>query len=154
MATLGSLGGCAALWVLGRRGGEALLKRRFGSERVSATRDAFRRWDILALAIPALLPPPMPFKIFVLCSGVFGVSFPRFALTLVVSRGLRYTAWAWLGLAYGEQAMGLLRRFDAWFAARLPFALAAAGVAVLAWLLLRAGRRRRAAAQDGPGGLL
>ena len=51
-ATLGSLAGCTALWYLGRRGGEALLVKRFGEKRVEQTRAAFRRWDVLALAVP------------------------------------------------------------------------------------------------------
>jgi len=154
MATLGSLAGCSALWVLARRGGEALLFRRFGPERVARTRQAFRRWDVLALAIPAVLPPPMPFKIFVLCAGVFGVSFRRFAVTLILARGLRYVGWAYVGMRYGEQAMGLLRRFDAWFAERLPLMGALALACAVLWLCLRAERRRRAAAEAGPGGLL
>lgn len=146
MATLGSVAGCSALWLVARRGGEALLSRRFGAERVARTREAFRRWDVLALAIPALLPPPMPFKIFVLGSGVFGISFQRFVLTLLVARGVRYLAWAFVGLRYGDQAMGLLRRFDAWFAARLPYILALLVTATALWLLARAERRRREAA--------
>lgn len=149
MATLGSLAGCSVLWLVARRGGEALLYRRFGAERVVRTREAFRRWDVLALAVPALLPPPMPFKIFVLCSGVFGISFQRFALTLLVARGVRYLAWAFVGLRYGDQAMVLLRRFDAWFAEHLPLMLVLLGVAMLAWLLARAGKRRREARASG-----
>jgi len=116
-ATLGSLAGCSALWYIGRRGGEAFLVRRFGRDRVDRTRSTFKKWDILALAIPAMLPPPMPFKIFVLSSGVFGVPFRRFAATLVVARGLRYTFWGLMGATYGTEALALLKRFDAWFAA-------------------------------------
>lgn len=150
MATLGSLAGCSALWILARRGGEALLLRRFGAERVARTREAFRRWDVLALALPAVLPPPMPFKLFVLCAGVFGISFQRFAITLIVARGLRYIAWAAVGVRYGDQAMGLLRRFDVWFAARLPWILALAGAATALWLLARARSRRSAMIADRP----
>lgn len=114
-ATLGSLAGCSALWYIGRRGGEAFLIRKFGRDRVDQTRSTFKKWDILALAIPAMLPPPMPFKIFVLSSGVFGVPFRRFAATLVVARGLRYVFWGFMGATYGAEALALLKRFDAWF---------------------------------------
>src|SRR5207245_1761824 len=58
MATLGSLAGCSVLWEIGRRGGEPLLERRFGKAQVARTRTAFERWDLLALIVPALLPPP------------------------------------------------------------------------------------------------
>jgi membrane protein YqaA with SNARE-associated domain len=151
MATLGSVAGCAALWALGRRGGEAILVKRFGAERVEKTRAAFHRWDVLALALPAVLPPPMPFKIFVLSAGVFGFPWRRFALTLFVARGLRYTAWAVAGAVYGDEALEVLRRTDAWFSrnvalvAAVSVALAAIGFAV--WFL----RRRRRAAAPGVG---
>jgi membrane protein YqaA with SNARE-associated domain len=143
-ATLGSLAGCTVLWYVGRRGGEPLLARRFGQERVDRSRQAFRRWDVLALAVPALLPPPMPFKIFVLSAGVFGFPFRRFAATLLVARGVRYAVWAVLGVLYGDEALAFLRAFDEWFKARALVLLAAAGAVVvvgLAWWLVR----RRAA---------
>jgi membrane protein YqaA with SNARE-associated domain len=114
-ATFGSLAGCSALWYIGRRGGEAFLVRRFGRERVDQTRATFKKWDILALAIPAMLPPPVPFKIFVLSSGVFGLPFRRFAITLIVARGLRYVFWGVMGAMYGDEALALLKRFDRWF---------------------------------------
>jgi membrane protein YqaA with SNARE-associated domain len=144
MATLGSFGGCAVLWWLGRRGGEALLARRFGRERAERARAAFRRWDILALAVPALLPPPMPFKIFVLASGVFGFPFLRFATTILVSRGLRYASWSVLGLIYGQPALEMLRAIDAWSERRMPAILGvllALTAAASLYLLRRRGRR-------------
>lgn len=142
MATLGSLAGCSVLWLLAKRGGEPFLERRFGAERVARARAAFRRYDVLALAVPAVLPPPMPFKLFVLGAGVFGISFQRFALTLVLARGLRYVAWSFVGIRYGDAAMALLRSFDLWFAERLPWILALLAAATALWFLARAHRRR------------
>jgi len=139
-ATVGSLAGCSALWYVGRRGGEALLVRKFGRDRVDRTRSTFTKWDILALAIPAMLPPPMPFKIFVLSSGVFGVPYRRFAVTLIVARGLRYVFWGVMGATYGDEALALLKRFDAWFelhGAVILSILAALVIAVVAVLYLR-----------------
>jgi membrane protein YqaA with SNARE-associated domain len=150
-ATLGSLAGCSALWYLGRRGGEALLVRRFGPERVERTRAAFRRWDVLALAVPAIAPPPMPFKIFVLSAGVFGLPYRRFAATLVVARGLRYAFWGFLGAVYGPRALVVLQRVDAWF--RAHWAAVLGGLALAAALgLLAAWAWRRA--RKPPGGPL
>jgi membrane protein YqaA with SNARE-associated domain len=146
MATGGSLAGCAILWWLGRRGGEALLHRRFERDHVERARGAFERWDVLALAIPSVLPPPMPFKIFVLGAGVFGVPFPRFLATLALARGLRYTVWAWAGASYGPAAIEALRAVDGWVAARLPWLAALAVLALAAWLGARI--RRREAARD------
>jgi membrane protein YqaA with SNARE-associated domain len=149
-ATVGSLLGCAVLWTLGRRGGEALLVRRFGVDRVERTRAAFRRWGVLALALPAVLPPPMPFKIFVLSSGVFGFPARRFVITLLLARGVRYGVWAALGVAYGDEALSMLKAVDAWFGERLwlvgVLTAGLLGILVLVWT-----RRRRQLAAPGEG---
>jgi membrane protein YqaA with SNARE-associated domain len=150
MATLGSVVGCAVLWELGRRGGEAVLVRRFGRERVDRTRAAFHRFDVLALAIPALLPPPMPFKIFVLSAGVFGFPFRRFVATLAIARGLRYAFWAGMGAAYGDEARLILLAVDAWFAERAMALLLGLLLLLAALLVVMTRRRSRAvrAARD------
>src|SRR5437773_2499956 len=141
LATLGSLAVCSVLWEIGRRGGEPLLERRFGKAQVARTRVAFERWDLLALIVPALLPPPMPFKIFVLSAGVFGVPWRRFAATLIVARGLRYVFWGALGILYGDEALQLLRAVDAWFSEwgleLLGVTAAAALVALAIWSVRR-----------------
>jgi membrane protein DedA with SNARE-associated domain len=150
-ATMGSLAGCTALWFIGRRGGEALLLRRFGRERVERTRAAFRRWDVLALALPAIAPPPMPFKIFVLSAGVFGLPYRRFAATLIVARGLRYAFWGTMGVVYGPRALALLQRVDAWFRANAVAVLGGlAALLALGLLAAWAWRRRVPKAPAGP----
>ena len=114
LATAGSVLGSLVLWAMARRGGEAMLVKRFGGERVARSRAAFRRFHLFTLAVPAMLPPPMPFKIFALSAGVFGVSLRRFCLTLTLARGLRYTFWAALGIAYGDRALTWLQQLEAW----------------------------------------
>jgi membrane protein YqaA with SNARE-associated domain len=137
MTTLGSVAGCTVLWELGRRGGEAFLVKRFGSQRVDQVRAAFQRYDILALAIPAMLPPPMPFKIFVLSAGVFGFPYRRFFTTLMIARGLRYTFWAVMGTIYGDEALAVLKRIDGWFQANAGLVLGGlAAVSLVAALVL------------------
>jgi membrane protein YqaA with SNARE-associated domain len=143
MATLGSLSGCSVLWWLGRRGGEALLVKRFGPERTERTRAAFRRFGVLALAVPALLPPPMPFKIFVLSAGVFAFPFRRFLLTLVLARGFRYAFWGVMGLIYEDEALNLLRAIDHWTATHALLLLALVGLLVSLGLALYLRRRTR-----------
>jgi membrane protein YqaA with SNARE-associated domain len=142
LATLGSLAGCSVLWEIGRRGGEPLLERRFGKAQVARTRVAFERWDLLALIVPALLPPPMPFKIFVLSAGVFGVPWRRFAGTLILARGLRYVFWGLLGIVYGDEALRLVRAVDRWFDDHGLMVLAAVAAAVLVGVAVWALRRR------------
>ena len=143
--TLGSVAGCAVLWALGRRGGEGFLVKRFGAERVERARATFQRWDLLALAVPAILPPPMPFKIFVLSAGVFGFRWRRFATTLFIARGLRYTVWAIGGAVYGDEALAALRRTDVWFSQNLAAVLAVTVAVALTGLGIWMLRRRRRA---------
>ncbi len=142
LATLGSVAGCAVLFVLGRRGGDAFLVRRFGVERTARARDLFHRFGPLALAVPAILPPPMPFKIFVIAAGVFGFPWPKFLITVLVARGVRYAVWAVLGATYGDEAVAMLRSFDAWAAGRQTLLLSLAAGLTLATLAYLWARRR------------
>jgi membrane protein YqaA with SNARE-associated domain len=148
--TTGSLCGSTILWWLGRRGGEALLVKRIGGKRVEATRAAFEKWDVWALAFAAFLPPPAPFKVFVVAAGVFGCPFRRFAITLTVSRALRFAAWAALGTFYGPGALRLLKGSQAWMSGHreiLVFALSCVCVAALLWHLQRVQKARRSGAR-------
>jgi membrane protein YqaA with SNARE-associated domain len=140
--TVGSVLGCSALWFAGKRGGEPLLVRRFGAERVEQTRQAFRRWDILALAMPALLPPPMPFKIFVFSAGVFGVPYKRFVVAIAAARGTRYAAWGVLGMLYGRTAIGMLLAFDTWFDRHDEIIVPVAALSLVLIVLIAIQRRR------------
>jgi len=99
---------------------------------------------VLTLAIPAVLPPPMPFKIFVVAAGVVGFSGRKLALTLLIARGLRYAFWAAMGTYYGDEALEWLERFDAWFADRWAAVLIVMGGIVLAVLLVWWARGLRA----------
>jgi membrane protein YqaA with SNARE-associated domain len=146
MTTLGSLAGCSALWWLGKRGGEGFLVRRFGAARVEQTRNRFKRWDVLALAIPSLLPPPVPFKIFVLSAGVFGIPYRRLAITLILARGFRYLFWGGMGIIYGDEALELLRRVDRWFGDRMSIILTLVAATVVAFAAVYALRKLRAPA--------
>jgi membrane protein YqaA with SNARE-associated domain len=109
MCTLGSVAGCFALYSLGRRGGEAFLKKRFKAGHIERAMSGFRRFGLLAVIVPSLLPPPMPFKIFVLAAGVAKVRPFDFLLAVSIGRGLRYFGEGFLALWYGEQAIGFMR---------------------------------------------
>lgn len=140
MATLGSLAGCLTLYVIGRRGGEALLRSRFGSDRLERSLATFQRHGLLAILVPALLPPPAPFKLFVLLGGVTGVPVLQFAAAVLIGRGLRFFGLALLAAWYGQQALAYMERHGR--IAGLVLALALVGGAAIWWLL---GRRRAAA---------
>jgi membrane protein YqaA with SNARE-associated domain len=138
MATLGSITGCLVLYVLGRRGGEALLRRRFGGPRLTRAMELSQRYGILAVAIPAILPPPAPFKVFVLLAGVAKVPLPHFVVAVALGRGFRYFAEGWLAVEYGEQAEQLLVENGALVSLALVGIVA---VAAMAYFLLRNRRR-------------
>jgi membrane protein YqaA with SNARE-associated domain len=149
MTTFGSLAGCSLLWWLGKRGGEGFLVRRFGPARVEQTRVRFKKWDVLALAIPALLPPPVPFKIFVLSAGVFGIPYRRLAITLILARGFRYLFWGGMGIVYGDEALELLRSVDRWFGDRLSIILTLLAALIVALGAVYGLRKLRAPADVG-----
>ncbi len=109
MCTLGSVGGCFALYTVGRRGGEAFLKKRFKAGHIERAMTVFRRYGLLAVIVPSLLPPPMPFKIFVLAAGVAKVRPFDFLIAVSIGRGLRYFGEGFLALWYGEQAISFMR---------------------------------------------
>ena len=109
MATLGSITGCLVLYGLGRKGGEAILQKRFSGPRVEKATGLFRRFGVLAIIVPALLPPPAPFKVFVLLSGVTRMPWPRFCGAVAVGRGVRYFGEGLLAVRYGDEAVELLR---------------------------------------------
>ena len=110
MCTLGSVAGCFALYSVGRRGGEAFLRRRFKAGNIERAMEVFRRYGLLAVIVPSLLPPPMPFKIFVLAAGVAKVRPFDFLVAVFIGRGLRYFGEGFLALWYGEQAIAFMRQ--------------------------------------------
>ena len=104
-ATLGSMAGCLVLYYLGRKGGDAFVRKRFNAANVERALASVRRHGVMAVLIPSLLPPPAPFKIFVLLAGVAGISAPRFAAAIAIGRGIRYFGEGLLAVRYGDQAM-------------------------------------------------
>jgi membrane protein YqaA with SNARE-associated domain len=140
MCTAGSVAGCLALYALGRRGGEAFLKRRFKAGHVERAMAGFRKYGLLAVIVPSLLPPPMPFKVFVLAAGVAKVRYIDFLAAVSIGRGIRYFGEGFLALWYGEQAIGFLRE-NARVAGLVTAGLILA--AAIGWLWWRRQRTRR-----------
>ena len=109
MATAGSVAGCLVLYYLARKGGEAFVRRRFKQKRIDWATDLFRRYGTLAIIVPALLPPPAPFKIFVLLAGVVGFSPLNLAVSVAVARGVRYFGEGLLAVWYGDLVIEYIR---------------------------------------------
>jgi membrane protein YqaA with SNARE-associated domain len=108
-ASAGSVAGCLLLYTIIRSGGQALLRRRFRAEHIERVERAYARWGFLALAVPALLPPPMPFKIFVATAGALEYPRWRFVLTVMVARSLRYYIEGTLAVFYGENVLSWMK---------------------------------------------
>ena len=107
VAILGSLVGGYATWNLGHRGGEAALRRYVSARLLGRVVGWVKRHRILAVFLPALLPPPIPLLPFALASGALGVSRRRFLVVYGAARTLRYFLIGWLGVIYGRHAIRL-----------------------------------------------
>jgi membrane protein YqaA with SNARE-associated domain len=142
VTTLGSIAGCFALYSVGRKGGEAFLRKRFKDRHVDRAMAVFRRYGVLAILVPSLLPPPMPFKIFVLAAGVARVRPIDFFIAVGAGRGIRYFGEGFLALWYGEQALAFLRE-NAKLAGLLLAIVAAVGGIVYVWWKKRAAARNQ-----------
>jgi membrane protein YqaA with SNARE-associated domain len=108
-AATGSVIGCLVLYTIMRRGGQAVMRRRFSAENIAKVERAYARFGFLALAVPALLPPPMPFKIFVATAGALEYPRWRFMLTVMIARSVRYIIEGTLAVFYGEQVLVFMR---------------------------------------------
>src|SRR4051812_14117824 len=105
LTTLGSTIGCSLLYAVGRKGGDAFLRKSFADERLAKVQGWYQRHGILAVIVPSLLPPPTPFKIFVLSAGTFGISWPKFLTAVVIGRSIRYFSEGILAVMYGPAAI-------------------------------------------------
>src|SRR5688572_14802276 len=105
---IGSIIGCTLLYSVGRKGGEAMLRNRFAGHKVDRVRDWYKKYGMLAVIVPSLLPPPLPFKIFVLSAGAFQLPWLRFMLAVGIGRSVRYFSEGILAVLYGKQAIQIV----------------------------------------------
>jgi membrane protein YqaA with SNARE-associated domain len=107
MASLGSVLGCVVLYFIARKGGEAIFHQKAGKHG-----HAIRHWveqnGFLGMLIAALLPPPTPFKFFVLAAGVFEVPLFSYISAITIARMFRYFGMGYLAIRYGADAMPYL----------------------------------------------
>lgn len=140
MGAAGSALGSLVVYYIGRKGEEMLLEKRIPKQKLQSIRRAFERHEFLALMIPAMLPPPTPFKFFVLTAGGLKMRVDHFLLAIFSGRMLRFTILSVLTIFFGPQIVtltaNLVRQHSPWL-------LAAVAVGLAGWLLWR--RRRRPA---------
>jgi membrane protein YqaA with SNARE-associated domain len=106
-AVAGSILGGYTTWHTGRRGGEAALRRHVPARLLGRIVKWVEHHPVLAVFLPAVLPPPIPLLPFALASGALGVSRRRFLAVYGAARSLRYSFIAWLGVAYGRRIVRL-----------------------------------------------
>lgn len=104
-AATGSVIGCHILYSIVRRGGQAVLRKRFPLQSIKRVERAYERFGFFAIAIPAILPPPLPFKIFVATAGALEYPRWKFLLTVMIARSLRYYVEGILAVYYGRRVL-------------------------------------------------
>jgi membrane protein YqaA with SNARE-associated domain len=109
-ATLGSTIGCVALYRLSQRAGKKALSK-FSESKQKRVKDLIDRYDVMSVLVASLLPPPFPFKLFVVSAGVFRLNLTRFTLAVAGGRTFRYLLLAYLAARYGDEAKDLLARY-------------------------------------------
>lgn len=109
-ATIGSTAGCVGLYRLSQKAGRRALSR-FSESKQQRVKDLIDRYDVMSVLVASLLPPPFPFKLFVVSSGVFRLNLVRFTLAIAAGRTFRYLLEAYLAARYGEHAKDLLAHY-------------------------------------------
>lgn len=136
-AVAGSSIGNLLLFAAARRGGRAFMNKAAPEGRAAKFREWFRRYGMITVFVPALLPIPMPLKLFVISAGVFGTSYARFMSVVLVARIGRYFGEAWLGVALGRESASFLR------AHVVAFGIGAVVLSAVLYLFIFLGDRRR-----------
>jgi membrane protein YqaA with SNARE-associated domain len=133
MAALGSVLGCVLLYFIAEKGGEALFHKHAG-----ARAQAIRHWVVhngfWGMLFAALLPPPTPFKVFVVAAGVFEVRLASFASAVSLARLIRYFGIGILTIRYGHEALPFLKDHK-WSVALLIISAAAVSYGISRWIL-------------------
>lgn len=109
-STLGSVTGCLLLHLVSARGGAAVLQRGFSDATLIRVRDLTMRYGMVGVIVPAMLPPPTPFKLCIVMAGLSGMTASRLALSVGIGRGLRFFITGWLAVRYGERAWDVLQQ--------------------------------------------
>lgn len=137
-AAAGSVLGCWLLYSIMRRGGQVVLRKRFKPESIQRVERAYERFGFLAIAIPAILPPPLPFKIFVATAGTLAYPRWKFLLTVMIARSFRYYVEGILAVFYGQRVLLFMKDNG------LMILSVIAGAAIIGLLIYTLINRRRA----------
>jgi membrane protein YqaA with SNARE-associated domain len=146
MATIGSVSGNYATYRLARKGGKEALERRLSKKSMKRVTGIFERWGFGAIAVPALLPPPVPMVPFVLAAGAMQYSLKKFLLAMTLGRAIRYVALSLLAAHYGHTLISFINHQAHPVALTIiGLALALVGAVVFFYFSRRHTPKRRAA---------
>src|ERR1041384_8136759 len=142
MATSGSAIGCWILYLISRRAGARALNR-FSEAKQQRVKNWIEKYDAFAVLVATLLPPPFPFKLFVVSAGVFRFSLLRFMLAIIVGRAFRFLLEGYFAVRYGAQAKENIARYSPWVGVGLA-------VGIIVFVLLRQKLKRPEVVPDHP----
>jgi membrane protein YqaA with SNARE-associated domain len=149
MASAGSAIGSLIIYAIGYEMGELVLEKRMGKEKFLRIQARFEKHEFLALAVPSLMPPPFPFKLFALSAAVFEMHWTRFVLAIFTGRVVRFLILSALVVFFGPQVVeltgALFARHAGWVAAALAIV-----AALILFVVLRK-RRKKRSTTDLPG---
>ena len=143
MGALGSAVGSLLPFYLGRAGGELFLMKRINRKRYEQLRDRFERQEFLAIMIPAMMPPPMPVKLFEFAAGVFEMKTVWFFCAILAGKFLRFLAWALITIFFGPT---ILRTVTTTLRTHMGYVLGVGGILVVLlvmWVVRRLFDRKR-----------
>ena len=116
LASAGSALGGYFSYQVGQSGGMAFIEKRIPARIFKRVCEWMETHAILSVALPAILPPPMPLSPFVLAAGALHMSRKKFLTTFTISRAIRHSTAAWLGIHYGRHILNLWNRLSAKYA--------------------------------------
>jgi membrane protein YqaA with SNARE-associated domain len=143
LATAGSAIGCVILYYISRRAGSRAL-RKFSPAKQQRVKELIDRFDVLSVLVASVMPPPFPFKLFVVSAGVFRFGVMRFTLAIIAGRMFRFSLEGYFAIQYGAQAKQVLAKYYPWIGLGLAILIIAAFVTRN---LLK--KRSRRAAKEG-----
>ena len=139
MASAGSAAGSIVLYVIGYKGGEVLLQKRMSAQNFEKMRRSFDGHEFWALMFPAMLPPPFPFKLFVLAAAAFEMNFGHFELAIFAGRFVRFMILTVLTIKFGPQVVSISAQLVRQHLAALLIAVA---LVIAGYVLLRRRKSR------------
>jgi membrane protein YqaA with SNARE-associated domain len=139
-ATVGSVIGCVVLYYISRRAGRRALQR-FSEAKQARVKRLIDRYDVLSVLVASVLPPPFPFKLFVITGGAFRLSIARFAIAIGIGRAFRFFLEGFLAVQYGDRAEAIFAQYFPWVGLGLALVIVLIFVGRKLWRRSARGRK-------------